>query len=194
MISSKHPLGFVEDVYLDFFYILQSWSINHHFFLIQIFLKRGYHFFWKKIMESYWPSFLPSLANHGCAFPGRFQESLLPDGFLGHVLGNVVTWPFSASRGGEFSFAKGWATGYLVISGQISGSLTRVLGPQMVEFSKRKITDKFQGNHGTSRLVKYYDLARVYNTNPNNALLLMVQKSHSQPPGMVLKPFKYWGV
>jgi len=40
-------------------------------------------------------------------FTGRFQESLLPDGFLGHVLGNVVTWPFSASRGGEFSIAKG---------------------------------------------------------------------------------------
>ena len=104
MISSNHPLGFVEDVYLDFFYIFQSWSIILCF--SPDFFKKRLPFF-LRIMESYWPSFLPSLANHGCTFPGRFQESLLPDGFLGHVLGNVVTWPFSASRGGEFSFAKG---------------------------------------------------------------------------------------
>ena len=40
------------------------------------------------------------MANHQIAVPmvnkkqtnGRFQESLLPDGFLGHVLGEVVTW------------------------------------------------------------------------------------------------------
>ena len=193
MISSKHPLGFVEDVYLDFFYILQSWSIIL-FFLVQIFLKRGTMFF-KKDHGIILAIILAIIGQSWLHLPREVPREPSARWFFGPCAwqrGDLAR-P-SASRGGEFSFAKGWATGYLVISGQISGSLTRVLGPQMVEFSKRKITDKFQGNHGTSRLVKYYDLARVYNTNPNNALLLMVQKSHSQPPGMVLKPFKYWGV